>query len=122
MTRARVQDLHTYEKPTKDFCNLEKARYIEKTIKKITLKNGTKLTSQKSILQEIRNFYANLFQEKETNKVNWQNSDLDLNQEKLSPEEALSAEGLLTVTELGSALKDMKHNKTPGIDGFPAEF
>ena len=31
-------------------------------------------------------------------------------------------EGRLTISELGEALKNMKHNKTPGIDGFPAEF
>ena len=27
-----------------------------------------------------------------------------------------------TIEEMGNALKKMKHNKTPSIDGFPAEF
>ena len=43
-------------------------------------------------------------------------------QNKLTPDEALHIEGPLTIKEIGSALKGMKHNKTPGIDGFPAEF
>ena len=34
MVRARVQNLCLYEKPSRDFCNLEKHKYVEKTIKK----------------------------------------------------------------------------------------
>ena len=33
-----------------------------------------------------------------------------------------SKEGLLTLPELSKALKHMQNNKTPGLDGFPAEF
>ena len=36
--------------------------------------------------------------------------------------EANALEGALTENDLGNALKHMKHNKTPGIDGFPPEF
>ena len=38
MIRSRVQNILLNEKPTKFFCNLQKAKYIDKTIKKITLK------------------------------------------------------------------------------------
>ena len=41
---------------------------------------------------------------------------------KLNTTEANALEGALTENELGNALKHMKHNKTPGIDGFPSEF
>ena len=37
-------------------------------------------------------------------------------------DEALNREDHLTVTEIGAALKGMKHNKTSGINSFPAEF
>ena len=30
--------------------------------------------------------------------------------------------GEITLSELAQALKTMKNNKTPGIDGFPSEF
>ena len=30
--------------------------------------------------------------------------------------------GPLTVAELSNVLKNMKNNKIPGLDGFPAEF
>ena len=39
----------------------------------------------------------------------------------MTPDEALNIEGPLTIKE-GSALKGMKYNKTPGIDGFHTEF
>ena len=41
---------------------------------------------------------------------------------KLNMTEADALEGALTENELGNALNNMKHNKTPGIDGFPSEF
>ena len=31
-------------------------------------------------------------------------------------------EGKLTLIEISEALKHMKNEKSPGIDGFPAEF
>ena len=122
MIRSRVQNLFLFEKPTREFCNLEKHNYTEKTIKKITLNDGKVITNQKVILDQIRTFYARLFENKKNchNDFDW--NSINNQQNKLTPEEALNIEGPLTVTEIGDALKGMKHNKTPGIDGFPAEF
>lgn len=41
---------------------------------------------------------------------------------KLSQDEADSCEGDLTKSELFTALKTTKNNKSPGSDGFPSEF
>ena len=41
---------------------------------------------------------------------------------KLTDTQSNLLEGILTVSEMGQALKNMKNGKTPGIDGFPAEF
>ena len=40
----------------------------------------------------------------------------------LSENDANSLEGYLTINEISKALKAMKNQKCPGIDGFPAEF
>ena len=64
MIRSRVQNLSLFEKPTREFCNLEKHNYTDKTIKKITLNDGTVITNQKVILDQIRTFYARLFENK----------------------------------------------------------
>ena len=41
---------------------------------------------------------------------------------KLNTEQSQSLEGLLTLKEILITLKNMKHDKSPGSDGFTAEF
>ena len=41
---------------------------------------------------------------------------------KLSDNKADALEGHLTLDEISDALKSMKNQKIPGIDGFPAEI
>ena len=40
----------------------------------------------------------------------------------LSEEQMLEAEGKLSTQECLNALKNMKNNKSPGVDGYTAEF
>ena len=42
--------------------------------------------------------------------------------QKLSQEEQTTLEGEITLEEAGIALKNMKNRKSPGTDGFGAEF
>ena len=121
MIRSRVQNLFLFEKPTREFCNLEKHNYSEKTIKEITLNDATVITNQKVILDQIRTFDAYLFENKENDHNDFDWNSLNYSQNKLTSDEALKIEGPLTITKIGDALKGMKH-KTPGIDAFPAEF
>ena len=44
------------------------------------------------------------------------------NIEHLTETERNQCEGMVTYTELGQVLKDMKNGKTPGTDGFTVEF
>jgi hypothetical protein len=41
---------------------------------------------------------------------------------KLDENDLTDTEGLITEKECINALKDMKNGKTPGLDGFPADF
>ena len=122
--RSRAEWINEGEKPTKYFCSLEKYNYIEKTIKCIQLDNGETLTDQKSILDEIAKFYSTLFAQNDHSP-----SDQNLhklfegkNIYKLTPTESMKLEGKLKLEEISNALKQMKNNKCPGVDGFPAEF
>ena len=74
LTRTRLQWLNEGEKPTSFFCNLERKQYIEKTIRKIKKSDGTIITEQQKVLNEIQRFYSNLFQ----------NCDRDLKNENIS--------------------------------------
>ena len=96
----------------------------KKTIKKIITDSGTILTKQKQILNEVKNYYKYLFKGREDTVLGIQSSDLNSldGAAKLSDNEADALEGHLTLEEISNALKSMKNQKTPGIDGFPAEF
>ena len=120
MVRSRLQWLHEGEKPSKFFCNLENKNFIEKTIKKIQLRNGSIVTDQKEVLQHIRDFYANLLQSKDDKLSDTNLVDLGLEAGKQDKNDDLGSP--LTINELGSVLKQMKANKTPGIDGITSEF
>ena len=96
---------------------------MDKTIRKLTLTNGSILTTQNEILQCVRDYYVNLF----SNKNDYQYQLLnDLGShctiEPLDRKNANMLEGYITVKELSEALSKMKNNKTPGLDGFPADF
>ena len=120
--RSRAQWLSDGEKPTKYFFSLEKSNYTEKTIKCIELDSGEHITDQKEILNEVRKFYSILFSsQNETSNIDLE-SILDGSVRKLTDTESYSLEGELELQEVSLALKKMKNNKCPGIDGFPAEF
>ena len=122
--RSRIQWLGDGEKPSKYFCSLERHNYTDKTIKKIIKHDGTFLVDQNDIMFELKNLYSNLFK-----SFDHQLEDIDLNQllagyqvNTLSAEQSRSLDGPLTYKEISLTVKQMKNNKTPGIDGFPAEF
>ena len=122
--RSRVQWLHLGEKPSKFFCGLEKIFFLEKTIRKITLENGDIVTDQNQILDKVKEFYAKLFKSKDSVLSDTPLSEIvkDHQIDKLTKIQAQKSEGEKTLSELAQALKTMKNNKTPGIDGFPSEF
>ena len=124
MIRSRIEWLNEGEKPTKFFCSLENKNYVNKTIKKVIANNDTVITDQKEILAEVSLFYKNLFQNKDSTleDINLDNLFSNATQVKLTVDESNSLEGMLTLNEISKALKNMKNNKTPGIDGFPADF
>ena len=76
-------------------------------------------------MEQIRLFNLQLYENRQVDPSNiseWDWNSISQKQNKFTLDEALSIEGPLTFKEIGSALKGMKHNKTPGIDGFPTEF
>ena len=81
-------------------------------------------TDQKKILAEVKKFYANLFKNNESDLCNRKLQDIPQLQgaNHLSHNETLNLDKSLTIDEISMALKSMKNQKCPGIDGFPAEF
>ena len=99
---------------------------MDKTIHKLKLQNGTFLTAHKEILHEVKTFYEKLFSNKDTGNLNDEITlDSLIDNKKfncLKKSEASELDGEITLKELNETLSKMKNNKTPGLDGFPADF
>ena len=123
MMRAKAKIYEESEKPTSYFCNLEKRNYINKLISRINTGNKM-LTDQKSILNELKKFYKNLYDSKH-NPSDLEHISTFLKKENikpLKPEDKVKCEGLISEIEIKSVLKNMQNGKSPGSDGYPAEF
>ena len=65
MIRSKAQHIDQGEKPTKYFCGLEKHNYTSKTISQVEKEDGSVITNQTEILQEIENYYKKLYENKD---------------------------------------------------------
>ena len=112
MIRSKTQQIDEGKRPTKYFCALESKNFLDKTIKRVRTENNKIITNQKAILSSLQTYYQELFRNRDSEQTN-----INLNDEN-----KLSIEGELTLEEIGIALKNMKNEKSPGLDGFTSEF
>ena len=124
MIRSKAQHIDQGEKPTKYFCGLEKHNYTSKTISQVEKEDGSVITNQTEILQEIENYYKKLYENKDDTleNVDLEEYMKDTNMPKLPNQESKKLEGVLTYKEISEVLLKMKPDKSPGITGFTAEF
>ena len=84
--------------------------------------NGEEHRNSDDILKLQKQYYQELYKD-EINIDNVPiNETVGENFCKLNEEESNSLEGEITYEELADALKNMKNSKSPGMDGFTAEF
>ena len=84
--------------------------------------NGEEHRNSDDILKLQKQYYQELYKD-EINIDNVPiNETVGENFCKLNEDESNSLEGEITYEELADALKNMKNSKSPGMDGFTAEF
>ena len=66
MIRSRIQWLAEGEKPSRFFCALEHNNYVDKTIKCLHKQGEIYIRDQKKILNEIKTYYAKLYESTES--------------------------------------------------------
>ena len=120
LLRSRARWIADGEKITKYFCGLEKRNYISKQMTKLTLNNREEIYESKDIIKEVKLFYKRLYSERQVEDC----EILDMAQDipMLTLQEKTSLEGEITLAEASLALKNTKNYKSPGSDGFNAEF
>ena len=89
---------------------------------KLIDENGTEYTTTTEILNHQKEFYENLYDDKYNIDGRSIDDILGENINKLSNQAAEKLEGEISYSELLRALKNMKNDKSPGLDGFTVEF
>ena len=113
------------KKPTKFFCNLEKHNYSSKIIPKLVMDDGKTIADQFEILNETKCFFfENLYscRDSKLTDINLYDILQNVNVNTLSIEDSNAIEGPIEYEEASHVLKAMSNNRSPGSDGFSAEF
>ena len=120
--RSKCQWVEKGERPTKYFLYLEKRKYDRKTITELQKDDNEIVKEEDKILETIEKFYEDLYRSKITvSQVDFDKFIKDVEIPTLDNDEKNELEGLFTLEEC-KVLETFEDNKSPGEDGFTAEF
>ena len=116
LIRSRAEWLDHGEQPSKYFLNLENKNRVNKNISEIKTNDNTIINDQHKILVELKNFYQDLYKDQQETETTQYNPDIIPN--RITDEDREKLEAPITKAELDIALKKMKNNISPGLDGY----
>ena len=119
--RSRVEFTEKGEKNNSYFLGLEKHRQTENIIMTLEKADGTFTQTKDEIMSEIESFYARLYTQNVKLSSEPFLSNIDF-QNVLDDSKRATLEKPVTVTECRQAIKKLKLNKSPGLDGISSEF
>ena len=121
--RSRAQYIEDGEKSTSFFLGLENSRQKKNVLKVIKQKGETHTSSEALLNAAAADFYDELYKscKPKSNDISHYLQNLT-NLKRLTDIERDSIEGKITLAEASNAIKCLKPNKSPGLDGIPAEF
>ena len=108
-------------KCSKYFLQLENKNYKSKYIKKLHIDNEI-ITSPETILDKQKEFYKELYSEKDNSKNCIDCSLFSETDPKLDIAEQQICDKPLTIKECYNSLQELPNNKSPGSDGFTSDF
>ena len=118
--RPRANWVNEGEKNTKYFLSLEKKNQSNNVITKLNTENGI-VSSESDVLKEMCSFYEQLYTSKSINDVDI-NEYLSDDVPNVDENDKILCDSFPTIGECKEAVLNMKSNKSPGLDGIPAEF
>ena len=123
--RSRAKWVQDGEKSTAYFLNLEKSRQSSNAINSLKDEAGAIQHSDADILRIINTFYSNLYTSKKPSldAIDAYLQSIPPNDHvRLSDSDMQHCEGHVRLDECTYSLKQMKGNRSPGIDGLSVEF
>ena len=103
---------------TKYYFNMEKRKYLSKTMYAVYKKNGELTKDYREILNVQHEFYSELYKSDEKVKFTLQNSGGN----QLSEVERIAFDEVITKEELYDAMMTLRRGRTPGCDGLTIEL
>ena len=122
MIRSRNRWYEKGEKNSSYFFHLEKRNFTEKKINRLIQSDGKETCNLNKIMDELYKFYNSLYNGVPCQNSHWCHTFDKNNINVIGDSERESLEGKIHYEELVRAVKSMKNNKTPGLDGYPIEF
>ena len=123
IVRSKLQWLNEGERSSKFFLNLEKKKYDSKTIIILKDKDDHVITAPEQILIEQRDYYEKLYTSEANDHTDTYEDIFYPNTgNKLIEEDRQLLEKCIEIEEMKNTVQQLKNNKSPGIDGLPAEF
>ena len=119
--RSRVRWVEEGEKSSANFFRLEKKRSADRRISALRDGDGTLISDIADLYRSISAFYSGLFSSVPTDAVASESLLRNICS-TLTPEQASSCHGLLSVEECRLAFVGMAKRKVPRSDGLPMEF
>ena len=123
--RSRVKLIYDWEKSSKLFLGLEKARANSKIMEQVYDDDRNILTNQHDIQNRQKKYFEDLYKKRiDENDMETKINDFtqDCNVPKLSEDQKVSCDRPLTENEVLLALKEMNNGSAPGCDGITIEF
>ena len=118
--RSKAKYTEETEQNVSYFLKEETKNYNMRYIRTLYNEENILVTDPNSILSEQEKFYKNLYAKRDTDidMTIFEGTDLP----KLSDKSVEICDEVITLQEVGRALKELPNKKTPGTDGFTADF
>lgn len=102
--------------------SLQRKDWEQRHIHSIQKSDGSMVSAPNEILQELRDQYILLFKSEEVSQHAFEHLLRDMNLPKLTEEQKVRTDELITEKEVSDAIHAIQGAKTPGFDGIPIEF
>ena len=121
--RSRARWIEFCEKSNKYFLSLEKWHCSKKFVNSLQNKQGSLIHNQKKILNELANYYENLyFDNEQSDENNCNDFVIELNLPTITDEECKECDKPITSKNCLTALSQLSNNKSPKFRSFLIEF